>query len=269
VLPVDAVQKEGRWVHAKTGEPLTVGGIEKMSKSKKNVIDPEAIIERYGADTARWFMLSDTPPERDIEWTEAGVEGAWRFIQRLWRLVNDTVREGSPGEPAGATGAALELRRAAHRALDAVTGDLMNLRFNRSIARIYELANALGAALQSADRSEPMRRSIREAAEMLVLTSAPMMPHLAEECWKQLGHAKPVVNTSWPKPDAALVADDAVTIAVQVNGKRRDEVRLAKGLGKEAVEALALKLDSVARALDGRPVRKVIVVPDRIINIVG
>ncbi len=269
VLPVDAVQKDGHWVHAKTGEPLTVGGIEKMSKSKRNVVDPEAIIERYGADTARWFMLSDTPPERDIEWTEAGVDGAWRFIQRLWRLVNEAVREGSPGEPAGVAGAALELRRAAHRALDAVTGDLMNLRFNRSIARINELGNALSAALQAADRSEPMRRSIREAAEMLVLMSAPMMPHLAEECWRQLGHAKPVVDTAWPKPDAALVADDCVTIAVQVNGKRRDEVRLAKGLGKEAVEALALKLDSVARALDGRPVRKVIVVPDRIINIVG
>ncbi len=269
VLPVDAVQKDGRWVHAKTGEPLTAGGIEKMSKSKKNVIDPEAIIERYGADTARWFMLSDTPPERDIEWTEAGVEGAWRFTQRLWRLVNDAVREGSPGEPTGAVGAALELRRAAHRALDAVTGDLMNLRFNRSIARIYELANALGAALQAADRSEPMRCSIREAAEIMVLVSAPMMPHLAEECWQQLGHAKPVVDTSWPKLDTALVVDDSVTIAVQVNGKRRDEVRLTKGLGKEAVEAVVLKLDSVTRALDGRPVRKVIVVPDRIVNIVG
>jgi leucyl-tRNA synthetase len=269
VLPIDAVLKNGQWVHAKSGESLTVGGIEKMSKSKRNVVDPEAIIERYGADTARWFMLSDTPPERDIEWTEAGVEGAWRFTQRLWRLVNEAVREGSPGEPAGVAGAALELRRAAHRALDAVTGDLMNLRFNRSIARIYELANALSAALQGADRSEPMRRSIREAAEMLVLMSAPMMPHLAEECWKQLGHAKPAVDAAWPKSDAALVADECVTIAVQVNGKRRDEVRLAKGLGKDAVEAVVLKLDSVARALDGKPVRKVIVVPDRIVNIVG
>jgi len=268
VLPADAVQKAGSWFHAGTGERLTVGGIEKMSKSKKNVVDPEAIIERYGADTARWFMLSDTPPERDIEWTETGVEGAWRFTQRLWRLVNDAAREGTPGEPEGATGAALDLRRAAHRALDAVTGDLMNLRFNRSIARVYELANAVGAALQSADRSDPMRRSLREAAEIMVLMAAPMMPHLAEECWKELGHPTPVVDTPWPKVDAALVADDAVTIAVQVNGKRRDEVRLAKGLSKEAVEAVVLKLDSVIRALDGRPVRKVIVVPDRIVNIV-
>jgi leucyl-tRNA synthetase len=145
----------------------------------------------------------------------------------------------------------------------------MNLRFNRSIARVYELANAVGAALQSADRSEPMRRSLREAAEIMVLMAAPMMPHLAEECWKELGHLIPVVDTPWPKADAALVADDAVTIAVQVNGKRRDEVRFAKGLSKEAVEAVVLKLDSVKRALDGRPVRKVIVVPDRIVNIVG
>jgi leucyl-tRNA synthetase len=261
VLPADAVNRDGKWLHAKTGEPLEVGGVEKMSKSKKNVVDPDDIIARYGADTARWFMLSDTPPERDIEWTEAGAEGAWRFTQRVWRLVNDAAQASGAGDPAQA----LELRKAAHKSLQAVTDDLAALRFNRAIARIYELANALGAAIAAKGDSA----AIREAAEFLVLMSAPMMPHLAEECWQAMGKSGHVVDTPWPKVDPALVADDQITIAVQVNGKRRDEVRIAKGTPARDVEAIVLKLDTVLRALEGRPVKKVIVVPDRIANIVG
>jgi leucyl-tRNA synthetase len=261
ILPADAVLKDGNWNHAKTGEPLTAGGIEKMSKSKRNVIDPEAIIERYGADTARWFMLSDTPPERDIEWTESGVEGAWRFTQRIWRLVDDASQVTNGGNAAPS----LELRRWSHRSLQAVTEDLGALRFNRAIARIYELANALSSGLQN--RADPA--AVREAAEFLVLMFAPMMPHLAEECWKVLSHEQAVVDTPWPKPLPELLAEDMVTIAVQVNGKRRAEIRVKKGLGRAEVEAAVVKLDSVLRALDGRPVKKVIVVPDRIANIVG
>ncbi|MCA3554431.1 leucine--tRNA ligase [Aestuariivirga sp.] len=262
VLPADAVNRDGRWVHAGTGEPLDVGGVEKMSKSKKNVVDPDDIIARFGADTARWFMLSDTPPERDIEWTEAGAEGAWRFTQRVWRLVNDAA--DYPG--GGDAGASLDLRRAAHKALAAVTDDLSSLRFNRAIARIYELANALAAALAVA-RADAA--SVKEAAEFLVLASAPMMPHLAEECWQAMKKPGFVVDTAWPKPDPALLADDQVTIAVQVNGKRRDEITVARDLAPRAVEELVLKLASVARALEGRPAKKVIVVPGRIANIVG
>jgi leucyl-tRNA synthetase len=260
VLPAEAVAKDGGFVHAVTGEALEVGGIEKMSKSKKNVVDPDDIIARYGADTARWFMLSDTPPERDIEWTETGAEGAWRFTQRIWRLVNEAVvAEGAD------TTAALALRRAAHRALKAVTDDLMALRFNRAIARIYELANALTAAIAGqADGA-----AVKEAASMLVLMSAPMMPHLAEECWQVLGETGAVASTPWPKADPALTADDNVTIAVQVNGKRRDEITIAKGLAAGEVEVLVRGLESVVRALDGRTIKKVIVVPDRIANIVG
>jgi leucyl-tRNA synthetase len=262
VLPSDAVNKDGKWVHAQTGEPLDVGGVEKMSKSKKNVVDPDDIIARFGADTARWFMLSDTPPERDIEWTEAGAEGAWRFTQRVWRLVNDSAAYAGGSDAA----ASLELRRAAHKALAAVTDDLSSLRFNRAIARIYELANALGAALSGGKADAA---SVKEAAEFLVLMSAPMMPHLAEECWQAMAKPGFVVDTPWPKADPALLADDQVTIAVQVNGKRRDEITVARDLDAKAVEALVLKLDSVARALEGRPVKKVIVVPGRIANIVG
>ncbi len=268
VFPVDAVLKDGSWFHAKTGEPLTIGGIEKMSKSKRNVIDPESIIASYGADTARWFMLSDSPPERDIEWTEAGAEGAWKFTQRLWRLVNEASAFGS-GEFKGEFGtAALELRRVAHRSLAAVTDDLSSLRFNRAIARIYELANALGSALATANPTADVAFVIREAADFLTLMFAPMMPHLAEECWKVLGHTRPVVETAWPKPLAGLIVDDEVTIAVQVNGKRRDEIKLPKGLAKDKIEVAVMQLEGVKRALDGKAVVKFIVVPDRIVNIV-
>lgn len=272
VLPADAVKSDsGGWKHVTTGESLTTGGVEKMSKSKKNVVDPEAIIDRFGADTARWFMLSDTPPERDIEWTETGVEGAWRFAQRLWRQIADVARERKPKEAGGADddAAALELRRATHRALAAITEDIAALRFNRAIARIYELSNALGSALASSNRSQAMLFALREAAETLVLTFAPMMPHLAEECWRLLGHQSIVAETAWPESISSLVATDHVTIAVQVNGKRRDEIRLPKGLAREEVESAVLKLDNVVRALDGKAVRKVIVVPDRIANIVS
>jgi leucyl-tRNA synthetase len=268
VFPVDATLRDGKWFHAKTGVELTIGGIEKMSKSKRNVVDPESIIESYGADTARWFMLSDSPPERDIEWTEAGAEGAWKFTQRLWRILGDASSRQA-GQNTGKFGeTALELRRTAHRTLAAVTDDLSSLRFNRAIARIYELSNALGAALASPNPATDLNYAIREAGNFLVLMFAPMMPHLAEECWRLLGHSQPVVETPWPAPISALIVDDEVTIAVQVNGKRRDEIRLQKGLAKDLVEAAVMKLDSVKRALDGKPVVKFIVVPDRIVNIV-
>ena len=268
VFPVDAVLRDGKWFHAKTGEELTIGGIEKMSKSKRNVVDPESIIESYGADTARWFMLSDSPPERDIEWTEAGAEGAWKFTQRLWRIVGDASARKATAYTGEFGPAALELRRIAHRTLAAVTDDLTSLRFNRAIARIYELSNALSTALATPGPAPDLSFAIREAADFLILMFAPMMPHLAEECWAAMNHKQPVVETSWPKPISALIVDDEVTIAVQVNGKRRDEIKLQKGMARDLVEAAVMKLDGVKRALEGKPVVKFIVVPDRIVNIV-
>ncbi len=269
VFPADAVQTDGQWFHAKTNEPLTIGGIEKMSKSKRNVVDPESIIAGYGADTARWFMLSDSPPERDIEWTEAGAEGAWKFTQRLWRIVNDAGAFAGGGTVNEFGPAAIELRRIAHKTLAAVTDDLSSLRFNRAIARIYELSNALGAALAAGNPAPDLSFAVREAADILVLIFAPMMPHLAEECWAKLGHQRPVVETPWPTPISALITDDEVTIAVQVNGKRRDEIRLPKGLAKDQVEIAVMQLEGIKRALEGKSVAKFIVVPDRIVNIVS
>ncbi|MBV9693302.1 MAG: class I tRNA ligase family protein, partial [Alphaproteobacteria bacterium] len=225
---------------------------------KKNVIAPETIIDIYGADTVRWFMLSDTPPERDIEWTDEGASGCYRFVQRVWRLVEEAGDLPPPGTTAQG---ASELRRATHRAIAAVTDDIEHLRFNRAVAQIYTLAGAIDAKADPADR--------REALETLVLLVAPMMPHLAESCWQALGHASLAVDTPWPKADAALIRSDTVTIAVQVNGKRRGEITVAADADEESVKAAALAEDGVARFLDGKAPKRIIVVPHRIVNIVA
>jgi leucyl-tRNA synthetase len=266
VLPEDIEKRDGQAFLKTTGDAVVIGASEKMSKSKKNVIAPETIIDVYGADTIRWFMLSDTPPERDIEWTEEGAEGCWRFVQRIHRLVTETGSLPMPGDApdAAGDGAALELRRATHRAIASVTDDLEALRFNRAVARIYELANAIGGA----DARVPGAVR-REALEAIVLLIAPMMPHLAETCWQALGHDTLAVDTPWPVYDPALVQSDTVTIGVQVNGKLRGEIRIPRDADQKSVEAAALALDGVARALDGRPPRRVIVVPGRIVNVVA
>ena len=235
-----------------------------MSKSKKNVIAPEPIIEAYGADTIRWFMLSDTPPERDIEWTDAGAEGCWRFVQRVWRLCTESQGLPAPGTPVSADDeASKSLRQATHKAIAAVTEHLEHLRFNSAVAQLYTLANVIGGA----DKANPSAR--REALEALVLLSAPMMPHLAESCWQALGYTKLVAETPWPKYDPALTASDSVTIAIQVNGKRRGEITVAKNAEGKDVEAAALADEGVKRALEGKAPKKVIVVPNRIVNIVA
>ena len=255
----------------KTGAAVTIGGIEKMSKSKKNVVDPDDIIARYGADTARWFMLSDSPPERDVIWTEAGVEGAGRMAQRLWRLIDDVASAGAAKgsvRPNDLSGAALELHRVAHKTLAAVGKEIEGFRMNVSVAKIYELTNTLASGLQS--KGEPgMPWALREAAEILVQCLGPFMPHLGEECWARLGYHTLLSTRLWPVLDEAMLVDDTVTIAVQVNGKRRDELIVPRDTSKEDVEALALKLDSVVRAIGGREIKKIIVVPQRIVNVVG
>ncbi len=274
LLPEEVSRKDGKPVHAKTGEPITVGAVESMSKSKKNVVDPDTIIAAYGADTARWFMLSDTPPERDIEWTASGVDGAHRFLQRVWRLVREAVAKGAkPGapKPAAFGPEAEALRRSAHRAVANVTSAIEKLRFNTAVAQIYELANALSAGLQAAGAqpSPEMAYALRESAELLARIAAPMVPHLAEQAWADLGHASLVAETPWPVPETALLQEETVTIAVQVNGKRRDELTIARDAPKEDIEAAALKLDNVVRAIGGRKIKKVVVVPQRIVNVVA
>jgi len=265
LAPEEIERRDGQIFIRGTDDAVTVGPPEKMSKSKKNVVPPEDIAATYGVDCARWFLMSDSPPERDSEWTQSGVDGAARLVQRIWRLLNDALPKLAPvgTTPGGETGAALELRRAVHRALDGLTGDLEQFRFNRGVARLYELVNTLSAF----DGDAPA--ALREACEMLVLMIAPMMPHLAEEAWALLGHDTMIVHAAWPKADPALVAQDNVTLAIQINGKRRDEITLKKDLPAAEIEAAVLALDSVIRALDGKPPKKVIVVPNRIVNLVA
>jgi leucyl-tRNA synthetase len=273
VFPQEVGYREGQAVHVKTGEPITVGAVESMSKSKKNVVDPDDIIGRFGADTARWFMLSDTPPERDVEWTEGGVEGAHRFVQRLWRLVQDVAALGVPPKGKSADDpAALEIRKETHKTLDRATRAIAELRFNSAVAFIYSLTNLLETALRdakTAHSSNAMRSALRDGTEILVHIVAPMMPHLAEEAWSALGHTTLVAAEPWPKADSGLLLDDTITIAVQVNGKRRAELTIARDAAKEDIEAAALKLDNVVRAIGGRKIKKVVVVPQRIVNVVA
>jgi leucyl-tRNA synthetase len=264
---------EGRSaVHVVTGETVEIGSIEKMSKSKKNVVDPDDIIADYGADTARWFMLSDSPPERDVIWTEEGVQGAGRFVQRIWRLVGEILELTSPVATATAFGAdATSIRKAAHRALAAVEGDIERLAFNRCVAHVYTLANALGRALDGARAGAvagDLSAALREAGLILVQLIAPMMPHLAEECWAALGQPGLVAEAAWPKADPALLEDDTVTLPVQVNGRKRADLTVPKDAAQNEVEAAALALDAVQRLLEGRAPKKVIVVPQRIVNVV-
>jgi leucyl-tRNA synthetase len=252
-LSPDEVRKDGDdWVAIADGQPVAPGRVEKMSKSRRNTVDPEPILAKYGADAVRWFMLSDSPPERDLEWSEAGIEGASRFVQRVWRLARGTTDAGGEDEA---------LKRKLHRTIAAVGEAIDGLQFNKAVAQLYELVSAIEKVKPSATRFEAVRT--------LVLLVAPMAPHLAEECWALLGGEGMVADAEWPTFDPALLVDEQVTLAVQVNGKLRDTLTAPRGLDRAAAEALALASDKVQRQLDGATPRKVIVVPDRLVNIVA
>ena len=254
--------------NAETGEAVTVGRIESMSKSKKNVVPPLAIIEKYGADIARWFMLSDSPPEWDMEWKDAGVNGAWRFVQRIWRGLQEALPLlPAAGNPLVLTEhQAIALRRAAHKSIIGVTEDVERFRFNRAVARVHELSNLIlefraGHTAQGA-------WALREAYEILVQLLGPMMPHFGEEAWQALGHDALLANTPWPVADAGLVKDERIVLAVQVNGKVRGQIEAAPDTDQGVVRTLALEVANVKKAIGDRDVRKVIVVPNRIVNVV-
>jgi leucyl-tRNA synthetase len=245
-----------------------------MSKSKRNTVDPDDIIDTFGADTARWFMLSDSPPERDVIWTEEGVQGAWRFVQRLWRLIHEAAwfSDGAPpARPLAFSEAALEVRKNAHRALARVSEDIERLRFNVCVAHIYEFARSLQAALT--DAPEPatpdLKFAVREVAEIMVQLFHPMMPHLAEECWAALRHETLLATQSWPALETDLLVEDTITLPVQVNGKKRADVTVARDARNVDIEASVLALDAIKRALDGKAPKKVIIVPQRIVNVVA
>jgi leucyl-tRNA synthetase len=250
----EEVERTGKGATLKAdGAPVTIGKVVKMSKSKKNVVDPDAIVDRYGADAARWFMLSDSPPERDLPWSDAGIEGCGRFVQRLWRLAS--AAPDTEGESDQA------LARLTHRTIAGVAADVEALAFNKAVAKIYEFVGAIDRAGAGPDRAQALR--------LLPRLISPMMPHLAESLHAAMGGTGLVADSAWPQVDPAMLVDNEVTIAVQVKGKLRDTLTVAKGLAGPELEALALASEKVQRSLDGAEVRKVIVVPDRLVNIVA
>jgi len=252
-LSPQEIKKSGDdYIHIESGAPVSVGRVEKMSKSKKNVVDPDDIIEQYGADAVRWFMLSDSPPERDLPWTEAGIEGSWRFVNRVWRLFGEA--------DAAAEGQDKALDRKLHQTIDGVAKDIEALGFNKAVAKIYELVNAIEKAKPSASRTAAIRA--------LALLVAPMTPHLAEEGWAEMAQPGLIAEAAWPAVDPALLVEDEVTIACQVMGKLRDTITVPKGTPKDELEKLALAAPNVVRTLDGATPKKVIVVPDRLVNLV-
>jgi leucyl-tRNA synthetase len=257
---------DGRWLspgevrdgtEIATGAPVELGRVEKMSKSKRNTVEPGPIVDQYGADAVRWFMLSDSPPERDLPWSEAGIEGAWRFVQRLWRLFGEVYADEYGQDKA--------LDKKVHQTIAGVATDIESLAFNKAVAKLYELTNAIEKAPPSASRSV----AIITLAKLI----APMAPHVAEEAWaawnETWNETGLIADVAWPLVDPALLVEDQVTIAIQVNGKLRDTLTMPKGAAREDVEAAALASDNVVRILEGRAPRKVIVVPDRLVNLVA
>ncbi len=307
LFPEEVRKEKDKSYHVTTGEEVTVGRSQKMSKSKKNVVDPDHIVNSYGADTARLFMLSDSPPERDLEWSDSGVEGAWRYLNRLWKLVVENKEFYKPNDNLlrdhlvkfKTDDQVIKIRRLTHKTIKAVTSDLNGFHFNKAIARIREFSNAIedevkrlksleenlkrGVAeklfdnptsINTLDNTQSIAPALlnlavfSESIDMLIKLIQPMIPHIAEELWLQLGHKEMLVDVAWPVADKTLVVDDTVTIAVQINGKLKVALEIGKDLPKEEVEKIALANEKVKIALEGKEVRKVIIVPNRIVNVV-
>lgn len=260
--------------HNKTGAKIIIGSIEKMSKSKYNTIDPDDIIESYGADTARWFIMSDSPPERDIIWTEEGAQGAFRFVQKIWRLTSElkaVIGTTLPQPKLEFGDIGHVIRKAAHKTLHNVSEDIEKLRFNRCVAHIYDLSNSIQDALNQLTKkgSEPhLDAALSEAAQILFILMAPIMPHLAEECWSQLGFKGLVAEQNWPNADENLLVENTITLPVQINGKKRTDVIIPREAAKDEIEAVTLALPEIQKFLNGQKPKKIIIVPGRIVNVV-
>ncbi len=284
VFPTDAMQNDaGDWVHVETGKPVTIGASIKMSKSKKNVIDPEEIFESYGADAARLFILSDSPPERDLEWTESGIEGAWRFVNKAYSAI--TLMDLQDGDASAVDGKAKDLRQLTHKTIKGVGEAIEAFAMNKAVALMREFYNGFTAfhsnvilsgsegskdssAVPQNDGLSGDHYALNEAITSFVIMLNPIMPHLAEELWSRLGHDAMLVDTAWPQYDESLLVSDTITIGVQVNGKVRATITLPADADSELAQKVALEQDGVVRAMDGKTLRKFIYVPGRIVNVV-
>ena len=254
--PEEVETKDGKVVLKDSGAEVEVVPSAKMSKSKNNVVDPLAIIDTYGADTARWFMLSDSPPERDVEWTASGAEATYKHLSRVWRIATDAVADETAANDQDKA-----LLREMHKAIHDVTAGVESFGFNASIAKLYGFTNTLAKSKAGGDAK-------REATKILAQLMSPITPHLAEEIWALLGGAGLIAQADWPQADESMLVEDEVTLPIQINGKRRGEITVPKDLAKEEVEKLALAHEAVVRALDGNAPKKLIVVPGRIVNVV-
>ena len=269
LTPAEVEQRDGKWVKISDGSPVKAGAVTKMSKSKKNVVDPQDIIDTYGADAARLFILSDSPPERDLEWTEGGIEGAWRYVNKLYRMIDDglsSLPEKDTPAPKDFSEGAQEIRRAVHQAIAGVAEDIEAFHMNKAVARIRELSNSLGSFKAKDDTD---KWALREGYEALVRLFNPMMPHLAEELWQKLGYETILADSPWPEHDETLLASDTYTIGVQVNGKVRATITLSSDCKQDEAEKIALADPGVQKAIEGQTVRKIIFVPQRIVNVVA
>ncbi len=270
---VEIITKDGnrKAIEIKTKRPAIIGAVEKVSKSRRNGVDPDEIFKTYGADTARWFILSDSPPEKDVEWSDAGVEGAYRFVQRIWKLVLQAhIICQKPVIVAQENNDAKNLLKTIHRAIDKIGADIEKLRFNRAVAQIYEMSTALSQFLPVAEKtpSSANLSALRNGIEFLIQLIAPMTPHLAESCWQHLGKENLVCDQAWPTADPAFLIDDEMTLPVQVNGKRRGQIIVPVDASRETIEHQALSLSTISSILDGKSPKKIIYVPNRIINVV-
>jgi leucyl-tRNA synthetase len=250
------------------GQPVESGGIGTMSKSKGNGVDPQALVAKYGADTARLFMMFAAPPEQTLEWSDEGVEGAFRFMKRLWKAVHQHVSAGETPvlDAAALSGAGRDLRRQVHETLAKVTTDIGRRRtFNTAIAAVMELMNAVA---RFEDRSPQGRAVVQEALEIAVLALSPVVPHACHALWRELGHSTAIVDERWPRVDEGALARETIEVVVQVNGKLRGRVTVASDAGEGAVREAALADANVQRFMEGKPVRKFVYVPGKLANVV-
>jgi leucyl-tRNA synthetase len=270
LFPTDVTKGDnGQWLETANGAPVKVGAVIKMSKSKKNVVDPAQIINSYGADAARLFVMSDSPPEKDFEWTTAGIDGAWRFVNKIHRQVQEMLQHLQPAHvpmPAIISPEALGVRKKLHAMIAVYTTDLASFNFNRAIARLREFNNIY---LAFKPQNAADYAVVRECLECQVQLLNPIMPHVTEELWANLGHTIWLVHSDWPVADPVLAKPDNVTIAVQINGKLRHTISVAEGLDSTHLEHAALNDDRIKNLLVGQTIRKIVAVPNRLINIVA
>jgi len=268
IYPDEVIEKKGEIKHIKSEEKIIKGPSESMSKSKKNTIDPEKIISEYGADSARWFMLSDSPPERDINWSEAGIQGSWRFCQKIWSLIQsniDVFKIQTNAAPLDLSDKSLQLQREIHNILSQVTNSIEKFQMNVSVAKIYEMVNHLSKF----NSEKPADKFIiKESLEILIRIIEPMTPHLAEECWAIIGKTTVLTSEPWPEVKQDLLVKENTTIIIQVNGKKRGELTIGMNSSKDEVMQESMKIKNIADFLKDKKIIKKIFVANKILNLV-